>query len=224
MAERKVSDDSIAKKAESQINLEFFEREYETIGIVRVHHPSLEVSNQIDLYYTEQFNKLLTETELPTVNELDERLQERGSWTNEHDSKLAKLQEAIRNTYFDIAQANLKKQKAKGKANKSKFDALIEQYNDKVIKFNAEYIKLVTLKTQLFQGTVEKVAEKNCIFKKIILCVTDIENKPIWNSIEELMTGTKTRYMEQLFTDAERFWSGLENPLSEQLLEAVHGS
>jgi len=221
--ERNISEDVKVKEAESKLNIEFVEHEYPTLGVVRIHHPSLQVSNEIDMFYTEEFNRLLMDTKLPTINELDDRLRDRGSWTEDHDDKITNFQEVIRNTYYDIQEAQYKMGKQKTKIKKKPFVDLIEQLNKKVLKYNTQYIKLITLKTQLFVGTVEKQAEGKSIYKKMTLCVTDEADKPLWDSVEDLMTKNKTKDVELLFTDAETFWAGLSDPLSAQLLDQVYG-
>jgi hypothetical protein len=217
------SEDYKVAEGSSQIHLEYIEEEIAGLGPIRIHHPSFEISTQLEDYYSQQFNKLLMETDYPTINELEDKLNERGSWTDQDDNQLAKMQDAIRGLSYDLAMAKLQLRDAKQKKQKEKLQAHIDDLNERIITMNARYIKKVTLKTQLFQSTVEKIAERNAQYMKYVKCITDNDDNPIWNSIEE-MQQVKTKYLEDLFLKSQRFWSGVEDPLFVQSLDQVDGS
>lgn len=223
--QERINDSEDAKFAEgsAQIPLEYIEDEFAGLGVVRIHHPSFEISTQLEDYYSKEFNRLLMDTTYPTINELEVTLRERGSWTEENDNQMAKMQDGIRNLQFDLATAKLQLIDARNKTQKKKLNEQIDHLNSEIVKYNSRYIKMVTLKTQLFQSTVEKMAERNAQYMKYVKCITDVEDNPIWNSIDEMMK-VPTRHLESLFLRSQKFWSGLEDPLFVQSLDQVDGN
>jgi len=223
--QERIEDSEDAKFAEGSalIPLEYLEDEFEGLGTIRIHHPSFKVSTELENFYSTEFNRLLMETDYPTINELEDKLRERGSWSDKDDIELGKFQEGIRNMQYDLALAKLQLKDAKRKADKTKLEKRIKELRNEIILRNSKYIKRVTLKTQLFQSTVEKMAERNSQYLKYVKCVTDENDVPIWSSIDEMMD-TKTRLLEQLFFKSQSFWSGLEDPLFVQSLGQVDGN
>lgn len=217
------STEMVEKLGEAQINLDFYETEFEPFGTVRIHHPTFKISNDLDIFYTKEFNRLLEETDLPTMLQREEQLEERGAWTRENDEKMLRCKDAVRGTAYELATLKLKYSDLTDPKEKQKLLDQMEELNDRASVQQLDYVKLFTYKSNLFTGTVEKNAEKNVIFLKIVKCVTNEKDKPIFKSVEDVLT-YKTRDLEPLINAANRFWEGIEDPLFVQSLGAVTGS
>lgn len=223
---REVSEDLKAKQAEQEIQLEYMEKEYPVFGLVRIHHPSLQVSTEIDNAYYEKFNELLANSKLPTLSEMDDILEERGTWGEEQEEKLSKLLRAIKGGYYDIEQLKLQRHGVKGKGaakRKKEYEEAIIEKSNQVKDYNVKYIQLMTRKNRLYEATIEKRVEQEIVFYKIFRCTTDVDGNPVWDSVEDLKK-VQTRLLQELAVDATKFWEGVTDPLFAQSLDAALGS
>ncbi len=213
-----LSKEAKAKEAEAELFREYKENEYGEFGVLRIYHPTMSIETELDDYYTKEFNKLLMESDFPTIIEMEDILEERGSWDSTKEDKINSYKDKIQEDYVEIA----KLRHNRNKNNKKVTDKHIRTYQDKIIDVSTKMASLIGKKEVMFQGTLERQAEKKVIKFKIVKCVKDEDDKQKWNSLEELDKEIG-RKLEDLISDCIRFWSGMQDFLFESSLNQVLG-
>lgn len=206
-------------EAEAEVRKDYLETEYEELGVVRIYHPTFEEDGKINQYYSTQYNKLLKDNpDLPTHTQLQDTLEERGSWTEKHEERIASFKDQIREAYTEIAKLKVKK----NNKNKKSIEEQQFKWQEKIFKIMSQYENLLTLKLQMFKGTVESWADDAAMNMKLCLCVKDGKDKKIWKTPEEVGT-LRGREMRRLVNDAVSWWSGVSDPLFVESLGQMRG-
>lgn len=213
------SEEAALKEAEAQILKEYIEKEYPGFGTVKIYHPTIAIESELDAAFTNEFNKALKEKkDMPTSTQLEEILDERGSWTSEHEDKLDTFRDAIQADYTEIAKLRSKR----GKHNKKVTDLNVKKYQDNLLKTSRELSKLIANKSRLFDGTIESMVEKSILKLKLIKCVMNGEGKPKWKDLNAL-DGEYGTHLLPLIRDCSKFWAGMSDPLFDKSLNQAFG-
>lgn len=213
------SEEAALKEAEAQLLREYIEKEYPQYGKVKIYHPTIAVESELDLAFTNEFNKALKENkEMPTYIQLEELLDERGSWTSEHEDKLESFRNIIQDDYVGIAKLRTDKTKHTKKLS----NLNIKKFQDHLLKVSKDMSKLIACKSRLFDGTIESMVEKNILKLKMVRCVLDMDDKPKWSSVEELDKEYGAQLLP-LIRDCSKFWAGMSDPLFDESLSQAFG-
>lgn len=215
------SEDLKNAKAGSGIMVQFLDREYPVIGSVRIYHPTLDVDSEVELCYVEQFNLLMEEGKLPTFNKMEKILKDRGEWTDKDNDEIESIINKIGNKQIDIAhlRREMKVKKKTSKATTNKFHKL----NTDLARLYSELAAIQVRKSSLFQGTIERRAERKALLLKLSRCVKRPEDdSPVWNTTEDL-GNFSSELAKPLIADAMKFWKGVDSPLSGDLLDLISG-
>lgn len=210
-------------EAESGIMRDYLEKKYPIIGKVRIYHPTLDVDSEVELCYVSEFNRLMLESSFPTIRKMEKILEDKGEWTQEDEDKIENITNSITNNRLTIAQI---REEFKGTTNKKTSKSLLNKFKNLSSKINDSYVELASLslkKSSLFEGTIERRAERKALILKLVRCVKRENGKMVWNSVEELGS-FNGEIAKSLITDAIRFWKGVNSPLSESLLALLSGS
>jgi len=217
--EEEPSEEASLKEAEAQILKEYVEKEYPGFGTVKIYHPTIAIESELDAAFTNEFNKALKENkDMPTVTQLEDLLDERGSWTSEHEDKLDIFRDAIQADYTEIAKLRSKR----GKHNKKVTDLNVKKYQDNLLKTSRELSKLIANKSRLFDGTIESMVEKSVLKLKLIKCVMNGEGKPKWKDLNALDSEYGS-FLLPLIRDCSKFWAGMSDPLFDKSLNQAFG-
>lgn len=217
--EAEVSEEASLKEAEAQILKEYIEKEYPGFGTVKIYHPTILIETELDAAFTKEFNTALKENkDMPTAIQLEELLDERGSWTSEHEDKLDAFRDAIQADYTEIAKLRSKRDKH----NKRGTDLNIKKYQDNLLKTSRDLSKLIAHKSRLFDGTIESMVEKNILKLKLVKCVLNGDGKPRWKDLSALDREYGTHLLP-LIRDCSKFWAGMSDPLFDESLNQAFG-
>ena len=217
--EEEPSEEATLKEAEAQILKEYVEKEYPGFGSVKIYHPTIAIETELDEAFTKEFNTALKENkEMPTTTQLEDLLDERGSWTSEHEDKLDHFRDAIQADYTEIAKLRSKRNKHTKKVT----DLNIKKYQDNLLKTSRELSKLIANKSRLFDGTIESMVEKNILKLKLIKCVMNGKDKPKWKDLSALDKEYGTHLLP-LIRDCSKFWAGMSDPLFDKSLNQALG-
>ena len=209
-------------KAQTGIMVKYVDKEYPTIGKVRIHHPTLDIESEVEMSYIEEFNKLLLDSDLPTVNKLEKILRDKDAWTEENDQEIEDIITSMTNLQIDAAQIRRQLKKDK-KTSSTKLLNRYRKLNTKLTALQTDLIIATTRKSSLFEGTIEKRAERMALLFKITKCVKRMDDTYVWNSINEL-GNDDAQTVKPLIFDAIKFWRGVTSPLSDDLLDLISGS
>lgn len=212
------SEEAKLKQGESAILKDSIEHEYPGLGLVRINHPTMKITSEVDDYYTKEFNRLLRGTDLPTISEMEEILKDRGTWGDKQESELEQVKIKVQKIYVDISTLR----QGINKHNKKVTAKKVQQLQQNILKFNERMIELITRKSLMYEGTVERKAEKEATLLKIVRCVTKSDSEPVWANVEELL-GAVTLRVQALINDCNKFWEGISDPLFEQSLDQAFG-
>ncbi len=213
------SEEAALKEAEALILQECIEKEYPGFGTVKIYHPTIAIETELDAAFTKEFNTALKENkEMPTAIQLEELLDERGSWTSEHEDKLDIFRDAIQAEYTEIAKLRSKR----NKHNKKGTDLNIKKYQDNLLKTSRDLSKLIAHKSRLFDGTIESMVEKNILKLKLVRCVMNGDDKPRWKDLSALDREYGTHLLP-LIRDCSKFWAGMSDPLFDKSLDQAFG-
>lgn len=208
-------------KAQTGIILDYIDKEYPTIGEVRIYHPTLNVESEVEMVYIEEFNKLLMDSDLPTIRKLEKILQEKGYWTEEDDKEIEDIITLMTNRQIDVAQ--IRRQLKKTKTNQTKLINKFKKLTQEIYIIQTDLALATARKSSLFESTIEKRAERMGLLFKITRCVKRLDGSYVWNTIDEL-GNDNSQTVKPLIFDAIKFWRGVSSPLSDDLLDLISGS
>jgi hypothetical protein len=213
-----------AKKAETEILSGEREVDIDGLGKVIIFHPTLSVNQECEKIYSEKFIEYLNENKLPTINQLEKLLEERGIWGPDQD---ADLEQKSQNLISLTVQLNQSKQDLKTVTEKSRKkleDKIAKLARDRMVA-ETELISKTMYRGSLIEATVERRAEKDALFHKMLKCTKTTEGNPLFKKKEDLFERSYgTGGVERLAVACLNFWSGLSDPLLEEQLEEMIGS
>jgi hypothetical protein len=215
--------DAEAKKAEVEIVSGEREVDIEGFGKVTIIHASLAVSQECEKLYSEKFIEYLNEGKLPTLIQLEKTLKERDIWGPEEDANLQKLTDDLVSASVQVNQSKADLETV-DKKDRKKLEDKIASLERKRILAQSTLVNTNMSHNQLLESTVERRAEKDALFYKILRCTKDPEGNPLFKSKEDMLDKPYGFSLDRLAVACINFWGGIDDPLFEQQLEGILGS
>lgn len=186
--------------------------------IIRIEHPSIADELRINREYTNKYNELIKDGSSLTKKELENELKKRKVITSLDEERVNQLTNSIKKIIEDY---NLYLT-SNNKPSQKKMDQLRSQYyelRDKLLEANREL-------NEHYINSIESIAEQYQSFLKMTLCIKDIDGKPIWASLEELLNEKYDRlFVSQCIQESQLFWSNISREILYDLpgvLEGLH--
>ena len=168
--------------------------------IIRVFHPTVQDELNINNRYSSIFNKLMKTDGFMLNKEIENELRKRGVITTLDDAKMEQLQKSLKSI---IENYNLIV--SEGKTSKKKLDSLRKEYyelRDRLFDHNRKM-------NEHYVNSIESAAEQDSTFLKMCLCIKDVNNKSVWNSIDELYAEKDRALVSQCIQEGTMFWSNI---------------
>jgi hypothetical protein len=201
--------DAEVKVLESEILANEKKCVYPNLGTIIIKNPTLREQADINSFYAKMYTSLLKEGDFLSTKQMEELLEKNGTWTDQDDSRLDELRQSMVNKKIQLLQIREKKRlTAEDKKN-------IEQLSSDYNKQEIEFYKKSVYKYSLFDNTLERRAENETLYYKILKCVYKADGSHIWNSLDEMLSSSFTKDFEMLTYDCISFWRGPDLPLFE---------
>lgn len=192
--------------AEDIIEKGYKDVEYKPIGMVRILKPTIEDEQIADIAYAEELTRLMIETKLPTVEEMEKQLKKRGGdneWDEEH---LEEMRDDLTAAHADIL---LYKEVYKTDTSKTILNKLTEA-KKKYAKMKKEFIRLNSIRQKYLSATIEGRADQKRLIAKMSRCIYNLQGKRIWETISQLEKEPETPALGALVYDFIAYINGLD--------------
>lgn len=177
-------------------------------GLVKVRFPTIEESNMADYYYTKAYNKALKD-DIPTNDEMEKIIRQKGLWTEDDDKKLKEIEDKINEVL--VALSKVKGEKAK------------EPFYDELNNLQNERLILRNKKNSYFNYTVESLAEQQRIAYLTWACSYNAETgERLWKTFEEFKQETNQKGVADIAFQLLSLLMGLDDKLLQSPLQEVN--
>ena len=182
---------------------------------IKISHPNVRTDMELSNLYTAKYNTLMRNKQHMTRKEIEQQLKERGVWTDFDEKKLTQLQDSMQKC---LEEFNLL---LSDNPSASRLTELRTQYydlRDKIFEVNAE-------QSVHFINSIESLCDHEQLLHKIIFCIKDKDENPIWDNWEALMNETDRSFLNQVIREGQLYWSGLTTEVLYSLpdvLENIH--
>lgn len=208
------------EKASTELKLGY--REIETlrkgeIKKFRIAHPSVGQEMELNNVYTNKYNELFGKPGFMTRKELRKKLLERGTLDPDDEKRMDAVNASMKSTIEEINLLITENDVPPKKR--------IEKLKKKYYSLRTELFDLTHAQTEHFVNSIENIAEQLQTFHKLVMCVKDVEGKPIWDSVEQLYDETDRTFVGTLITEGSLYWNGLSREVLDDLpgvIESVH--
>jgi len=185
--------------------------------ILRVHYPSPLVETQVNQTYSKTYGRLLQDEDFLPEAQIIESMKKRGIWSDEHDTKISRLQERqarLRNLIFVHGDSNT--------ATSAELDKLTEEYE----QVSREASALVRKRASFTVNSIETRAYETKIKDQVWRCVTrvvDGEEQPFWHNLDEIDGETDRVLLYRVMNECVSFWQGVPADFLEQSQDQLSG-
>lgn len=207
------------KKAEVEIVREYREVEVKPYGKLHIHRPSIEDDYNADLVYTDEMNRLLmSNPNIPTYEEQEQRLEKRGIWTTFHKEQMNDLREELAEISSEIF---LVKEEYKSKKT-SKLKSKIKDLQDKYEALKKEFLKMEGIRSKYFSATVEGRAEEKRFLVRMSHGVRYPSGDKVWKSPEELAKERDSEPVRRIVYEFIAFLQGVDSQVLAELPDILN--
>ncbi len=206
------------KLGEASIMANSKKMNFPKLGEVHVKFPTISEETEINLFYAQEFNRLLVETNLLDRKRYMEMLSKKGIWKEEDDQAIKDLQELYFSKSVSIESIKAKKRKS---ADDDMNLAELERDRHKV------YVDLISKtmdRENLLENTLERKAEMEALYYKIVLCSYKNNGDKYWSSLEEFKSCNSIPELSDFISECVSFWRGENVPLFGNSLSQPTGS
>jgi len=189
--------------------------EVDGFGTVTVRFPSIEESRIADYKYTQALNKAMMRDGLPTTEEMEKFLRDRGIWTEEDDKKLEELQKEMDDQLIAIS--------------KVKSDKAAEPFRKRMAELREEINQLRSKRNFYMNQTAENKADEERIGYLTWACSINAETgERLWDTFEDFKNERNQRAVGQIAYQLLSLMAGIDDELladlpQEEVAEATLG-
>ncbi len=236
----KKQNEELIKESLEQVDLKIAENEIlsgeqrvelDSFGTVIIIHPNLKIKQVVENHYSKRFIELLNKSELPTISQLEKTLKNRKIWDDDSKSDLEMHRQILINRTISIQQNKLElndKGKKPAKTRELELENIIAKLEKERIEAQLEFMNKTMYYNNLLESTIEKKAEKEAIYKQVFLC-TQKENEkeersPLFDSEDDMMSGSFGTDLDQLIGKCISFWEGVQDPILANWLSGLIGN
>ena len=178
-----VKEETESKKIELELERGYRIVNIEGYGELWIHKPTIEDDYVADLAYSQEFNKLMDESNLPTSEEMENKLEQRGKWTQLDKDELDDLRKEMISLSSDIILKKAEYKSNKSKRIKNEINKLQKEYESSRTKF----FKKQAVHQKYMSMTIEGRADEKRLVFKMSRCVKRPDGQRVWETPEKLM-------------------------------------
>ena len=208
-----VTETADISNAELELKQGYREVTIEPYGLIRIYKPTIEDDNASVLAYSQEFSKLMMESNLPTIEEMESKLKERKNAaviSAEDINDVRKdFQEAV--AELAIAKSEYKVKKTPALKNRIvKLEKEQQEYKKELLRKEAIRNKYVTL-------TIEGQADERKLMEKLYRCTKYPDGKRVWETLEDLKKEQSSESVMNIVYEFIVFSQGIDPRVLEQI-------
>ena len=203
-----------AKKIETELAKGYRVVNISPYGELHIHKPTIDDDYEADLAYSVEVSRLMDlYPNLPTMEEMEQRLERRGVWTEEHTKELEELRQDIVELSTEIFLAKAEYKTSKKASVKTKITKLTKEYEEN----RDQFLKMETRKSKFMSQTLEGRADERRLVVKMSRCIKRPDGSRVWETSEELKKEKDSDPVGRLVFEFMTFTQGVDPRVLEQV-------
>lgn len=181
---------------------------------IHIVHPTVGIDGQATDAYAEAYSQLISNPncKLLTKEQMLKVLKEKNIWTDKDDQEIEQFREGIKTIIFKVAEMRSQK-----KFNETTFEHLKKEF----YKLRDKLSGKIAAQNEYLGNTIEGRAEEAQLKVKLVNCVKFSDDKPVWNTVEELNSEKEKVPTLDIIYEATLFWSGLSSEILSELPDKI---
>lgn len=173
---------------------------------LKIRYPSFKEESELARIYAEKYNAILFDenSNLKTRKQLHDIYKQREIWTDKDEEEIKSLQDDL--TEIALKVGNLK---VFSDPNNPQAVKDILNWRSQFNNIKRKITEKQTYRRNLFAQSIEGFLEGEMTKHKMVMCVVNMEDKPIWNNVSELDNESDKENAMEITAIAVSFWMGL---------------
>ena len=208
-----LKEETDALNIERELKRGYREIDIPPYGKLHINKPSIDDDYEADLAYAKEVSRLMDSEDLPTREEMEVKLEKRGTWTAKDTADLDELRKEMVETTTEIIMVKSEYKSTKSVSVKSKLTELNDRYN----KARTEFFKKEAIRSRFMSLTLEGRADEQRLVVKMSRCITRPDGKRVWETPDLLKKEKDSEPVGRLVFEFVTFSQGVDPRVLSQI-------
>jgi len=219
LTKEQIEEDTEAKKIEMEMEKGYRVITVAPYGEIQLHKPTVKDDYEAELVYAKEIGSLMDSQGLVTLEEMEAKLDKRGTWTKEDKNRLDTIKNEMVsvNTDLFLARSEYKVKKTPDLKRR------IKELDKKYAELRTEFFKKESLRSRFMSLTIEGRADERRLVAKMSKCVTYLDGKRIWENPEDLEKERDSESVGRIVFEFITYIQGVDPRILQQVPEILKG-